>query len=165
MQRRLMPSLPVFNTNNRPWNLRSPVLEDRDCGDGKLSDNPELVQDLVLQLDEHNIAMRLDGIHSRVLKEHASVIAGPLFIVSQCSWESGEVPVHWKLANVPISRIKRKKGLSVSFQCLIKLWRRLFWDLLKNIWMTMQSFVTASMGSWVESPAWLAYFVSTRLPT
>lgn len=62
------------------------MLEDHDWGDGKLSDNPDLVQDLVLQLDAHNIAMRLDGIHPRVLEEHASVIAGPLFIVSQCSW-------------------------------------------------------------------------------
>jgi len=49
--------------------------------------------------------MGLDGIHPRVLRELADIIAGPLSIIFQWSWESGEVPVHWKLANVvPIFR-------------------------------------------------------------
>ncbi|KAK4832759.1 hypothetical protein QYF61_025288 [Mycteria americana] len=41
-----------------------------------------------------------DGIHLRVLKELADVTAGPLLIIYQRSWESGEVPADWKLANV-----------------------------------------------------------------
>jgi len=38
------------------------------------------------------------------VKEPANVITGPLFIIFQQSWESGEVPVDCKLANVPISK-------------------------------------------------------------
>ena len=41
-----------------------------------------------------------DGIHPRVLKELADVIARPLSMIFQCSWESGEVLVDWKLTNV-----------------------------------------------------------------
>ncbi|KAK4811079.1 hypothetical protein QYF61_016365 [Mycteria americana] len=49
-----------------------------------------------------------DGIHPRVLKELANVTAAPLSIIYQRSWESGEVPADWKLANViPIY----KKGM------------------------------------------------------
>jgi len=49
--------------------------------------------------------MRPDGIHPRVLKELADVMAGPLSIIHQRSWESGEVPADWKLANViPVYR-------------------------------------------------------------
>jgi len=40
------------------------------------------------------------GIHPRVLKELADVTAGPLSIIYQRSWESGEVPADWKSANV-----------------------------------------------------------------
>lgn len=51
--------------------------------------------------------MGTDGIHLRKLKELADVIAGPLSIY-QGSWDSAEVPVDWKLADViPIY----KKGL------------------------------------------------------
>ena len=53
-------------------------------------------------------------------------------------------------------RARRKtlviKGLSVSLQCLVKLWRELCWELLKNTWRTMWSLVTASMGSWGKGP-------------
>ena len=51
-----------------------------------------------------------DGIHPRVLKELADVIAGPLSIIFKWSWESGEVPVDWKLANVvPIFKKGKKE--------------------------------------------------------
>ena len=79
--------------------------------------------------------MEPDGIHRRVLKELADVIAGLLSIIFQWSWESGEVPGNWKLANVVPVFKKGKKvitDLSVLLQCLVKLWRRLFWELLKN---------------------------------
>jgi len=49
-----------------------------------------------------------DGIHPRVLKELVDVTAGPLLIICQRSWESGEVPTTWKLGSViPIC----KKGM------------------------------------------------------
>ena len=41
-----------------------------------------------------------DRIHLRVLKELADVIVRPLSMIFQCSWESGEVPVDWKVANI-----------------------------------------------------------------
>ena len=44
--------------------------------------------------------MRLDGIHPRVLKELAGVLAKPLSIIYQQSWLIGEVLTDWKLANV-----------------------------------------------------------------
>uniref|UniRef100_A0A8B9I9X6 Reverse transcriptase domain-containing protein n=1 Tax=Anser brachyrhynchus TaxID=132585 RepID=A0A8B9I9X6_9AVES len=54
-----------------------------------------------------------DGIHPRVLKELADVIAGPLSIIFQRSWESGEVPLDWKLANVvPIFKKGKKEDPS-----------------------------------------------------
>ena len=40
-----------------------------------------------------------------MLKEVADVMAGPLSIIYQRSWESGEVPADWKLAKtIPVSK-------------------------------------------------------------
>jgi len=40
----------------------------------------------------------------------ADVIAGPLSIIFQWSWESGEVPVNWKLTNVvPVFKKGKKE--------------------------------------------------------
>ncbi|GAB0206497.1 cAMP-dependent protein kinase inhibitor alpha [Grus japonensis] len=97
----------VFNTDDGPWDPWSPVLEDCDWGDDKLLANSEVVRDLLLHLDVHK-SMGSDGIYPRIPKELADVIMGPLSIIFQQSWESGEVPVDWKPANaVPIF----KKGI------------------------------------------------------
>jgi len=54
--------------------------------------------------------MGLDGIHPRVLEELADVIVGALSVMFQCSWESGEIPVDWKMANaVPIFKKGKKE--------------------------------------------------------
>ncbi|PKU31106.1 rna-directed dna polymerase from mobile element jockey-like [Limosa lapponica baueri] len=51
--------------------------------------------------------MGSDGIHPRALRELAEVLTEPLSIISQQSWQTGEAPVDWRLANVtPI----HKKG-------------------------------------------------------
>ncbi|KAK4832275.1 hypothetical protein QYF61_021674 [Mycteria americana] len=75
----------VFNIKDRSWAAWSSKLEDHDWGS---SDFPfvdtEIVRDQLYWLNIHK-SMRPDGIHPRVLKE---------------SWESGEVPADWKLANV-----------------------------------------------------------------
>ncbi|KFP57002.1 hypothetical protein N323_03318, partial [Cathartes aura] len=68
----------------------------------------ELVRSLQLQLDAHK-SRGPDDIHPRALKELADVIAGPLFIIFQLSWESGNVPVNWKMANVPIFKKGKKE--------------------------------------------------------
>ena len=41
-----------------------------------------------------------DGLHPRVLRELADVVAKPLSIIFWQSWLTGDVPVDWKLANV-----------------------------------------------------------------
>ena len=54
--------------------------------------------------------MGLDGLHPRVLRELAGVIAEPLSAIYQSSWLPGEVPEDWRLADVtPIYRKGRKE--------------------------------------------------------
>ncbi|GAB0208399.1 mitochondrial enolase superfamily member 1 [Grus japonensis] len=98
----------IFNHTDRPWATRSPESGDHDCGN---SDFPfvdtEVVRDQLYQLKVHE-SMGPDGIHPRVLKELADVMAGPLSTICQRSWDSGEVPTDWKLdAVIPIF----KKGV------------------------------------------------------
>ncbi|PKU48788.1 rna-directed dna polymerase from mobile element jockey-like [Limosa lapponica baueri] len=50
-----------------------------------------------------------DGIHLRVLRELVEVLEEPLSIIYQQSWQTGEVPADWRLANVtPIHKKGRK---------------------------------------------------------
>ncbi|KFQ31503.1 hypothetical protein N332_06279, partial [Mesitornis unicolor] len=73
--------------------------------------NEEVVSDLLHHLDVHR-SMGPDGIHPRVLKELAEVLAKPLSIIYQQSWLTGEVPVDWRLANgTPIYKKGRKEDL------------------------------------------------------
>ncbi|KFP59003.1 RNA-directed DNA polymerase from mobile element jockey, partial [Cathartes aura] len=58
-----------------------------------------IVGDQLYQLPVHK-SLGPDGIPPRGLEELADVMAGPLSIIYQRSWESGEVPAHWKLASV-----------------------------------------------------------------
>ncbi|KAK4806195.1 hypothetical protein QYF61_001118 [Mycteria americana] len=90
----------VFNNTDRPWAAQSPELEDHECGNSAFPFvDTEIVRDQLYQLNVHK-SMGPDGIHPRVLKELADVMAGPLLIIYQRSWESGEVPADWKLATV-----------------------------------------------------------------
>ena len=59
----------------------------------------EIVLDLLQKLDAYK-SMGLNGLHPRVLRELADVVAKPLSIIFWQSWLTGDVPVDWKLANV-----------------------------------------------------------------
>ena len=48
--------------------------------------------------------------HTQVLRELADVFAEPLFIISERSWRTGEVPEDWRKANVtPIFKKGKKE--------------------------------------------------------
>ncbi|KAJ7408520.1 RNA-directed DNA polymerase from mobile element jockey [Pitangus sulphuratus] len=79
-----------------------------DCENDQLPVNPEIVWDLLLQLDPYK-SIGPDGIHPRISKELADVITKPLSVIFEQSWESREVPADWKLANVPIFKKDKKK--------------------------------------------------------
>ncbi|KAJ7425227.1 rna-directed dna polymerase from mobile element jockey-like [Pitangus sulphuratus] len=98
----------AFNTDDRPMGSQCPELEGQDCRNDQLPVNSEFVQDLLAQLDPYR-PRKPDGIHLRVLKELADVIAKPLLITFVWSWESGEIPADWKLVNVVLIFKKGKK--------------------------------------------------------
>ena len=58
-----------------------------------------MVLDLLQNLDAHK-SMGPDGLHPRVLRELADVVAKPLSIILQQSWLTGDVLVDWRLADV-----------------------------------------------------------------
>ena len=83
-------------SEERDWENDSPTIQE------------ETVSDLLHHTDIHK-SMGPDGIHPRVLKELAGVLANPLSSIHQQSWLTGEVPTDWKLANVtPIYKKGRK---------------------------------------------------------
>ncbi|KFQ25918.1 hypothetical protein N332_01010, partial [Mesitornis unicolor] len=59
----------------------------------------KVVSDLLHDFDIHK-SMEPDGIHPRILRELAEVLAKPLSIIYQQSWLTGEVPADWRLANM-----------------------------------------------------------------
>ncbi|PKU35770.1 rna-directed dna polymerase from mobile element jockey-like [Limosa lapponica baueri] len=75
-------------------------------------DVPSVEEDQVRdQLDKLDLrkSMGPDGVHLRVLRELAEVVAGPLSIIFERSWRTGEVPEEWSQANVTPVFKKGKK--------------------------------------------------------
>ena len=68
----------------------------------------DCVRDRLSNLDIHK-SMGPDGMHPRVLRELADVIAEPLSIIFERSWRTGEVPMDWRKANVTPVFKKGKK--------------------------------------------------------
>ncbi|PKU35663.1 rna-directed dna polymerase from mobile element jockey-like [Limosa lapponica baueri] len=69
------------------------------------------VRDQLSKLDIRK-SMGPDGMRVRVLRELAEVIAGPLSIIFERSWRTGEVPEDWRKANVtPVFKKGKKDNL------------------------------------------------------
>lgn len=67
------------------------------------------VREYLSKLDIHK-SMGLEGMHPQVLRELADIIARPLSIIFDRSWQLGEVPEDWSKANVtPIFKNGKKE--------------------------------------------------------
>ncbi|TRZ18900.1 hypothetical protein HGM15179_008194 [Zosterops borbonicus] len=82
----------IFNMSEEPRGSQG--LKDHDCENLQLPVKPEIVQDLLLQLDPYK-SMGPNGIHTRILRVLTDVISKTLLLVLEQSWESREIPADW----------------------------------------------------------------------
>ncbi|KAJ7412859.1 RNA-directed DNA polymerase from mobile element jockey-like protein [Willisornis vidua] len=91
-----------------PRGSQCPELENHDCENDQVPADPEVLCDLLLQLDPYK-SMCPNGIHPRIVKQ---LTVKPLLMIFELFWESGEAPAYWKLVNiVPVFKKGKKKDL------------------------------------------------------
>lgn len=67
------------------------------------------VYDHLKNLNVHN-SMEPNDMHPRILREMSDVLAKPLFMLLEKTWQSGEVPGRWEKGDiVPILKKSRKE--------------------------------------------------------
>ncbi|KAJ7425388.1 rna-directed dna polymerase from mobile element jockey-like [Willisornis vidua] len=82
----------VFNIDYRPKGSQCSELEDHDNKNDQLPVNPEILCDLLLQLDSYK-SMEPDGIHPRILKLlMVDIFTKALLMTFEWSWKYQEVP-------------------------------------------------------------------------
>jgi len=99
----------VFASRTHPWD--SSTLAGGERGwemEGSHLVDKRVVQERLSGLSAHK-SMGPDGMHPRVLRKLAEVIAGLLSIIFERSWRTGEVPEDWRIANVTLVFKKGKK--------------------------------------------------------
>ncbi|KFQ87342.1 RNA-directed DNA polymerase from mobile element jockey, partial [Phoenicopterus ruber ruber] len=68
------------------------------------------VRDLLRNLNVHK-SMGPDEMHPRVVRELVDIVAKPLSVMFEKSWQSGEVPEDWKKGSmVPLFKKGRKEN-------------------------------------------------------
>lgn len=118
-QRCLMPSSLQLSTSVQA--LGVPELEDHGCEKDKLPVNPKLVQDLLFQLNPFiGMVHRALWNSSKSTQKSWWMSAGGLWMSFELPWESGEIPLDWKLTNIFPVFWKGKRDDPVTFQCLVK---------------------------------------------
>ena len=97
------------------------------------------VQENLNKPDTHK-SMGPDGVHPRVLRELADVIAEPLSIIFESFWRAGKVPTGWRKANVTAvfkGARRRTQGTTVqsaSPPSLERRWSSSFWRSSLSNW-------------------------------
>jgi len=88
----------VLDVREEAWLKNDLPLVEEDC-----------VRDRLSNVDAHK-SMGPNGMHPRVLRELADVIAEPLSIIFERSWRTGEVPEDWRKVNaIPIFKKGKKE--------------------------------------------------------
>lgn len=101
----LMPFLPVFISKKLFPGYPAPDLEVSDREGDKAPIIWWTVGDILYNLNVH----RTMGLHPRVAKQPVEVLAKPLSVTYQQCWLTGEVTVHWRLADeTPIHKGRKE---------------------------------------------------------